>query len=317
MTKSAQNPWNSAAQASAPGRRRRLPSVELSFFLTTSSLFVLAGLAGLASITEACGPVVNDWSGHTAAAKRSYRVDLPAGGSASDLLSGSNFKKLTVEIQSVRGFAPSQLALDHFRNFLAARLNKPGGINIEVSGDLPAASANPGGAPGTGGAGGSPAVRPYSLTDIQALETRYRRHYARKDELTLYVAFLDGSFAADVASGPQSLAEAHGNTSIAVFEAPLRAAAAGSPAVPAWVLEASVLEHELGKLAGLVHAPIADLAHHEDQHHPGHCQSSNCLMNFNVETTAWAAGVTGATGSALPPELDANCLQDLKAAGGK
>jgi hypothetical protein len=298
----------------------RLTSGALSIFLTVTGPFALAGIAALSA---ACAPVVNDWSDHTKNPASAYRTGLAAGNSSSDLLKNDHFSKIAVEIQSVHGYAPTAEALTHLQGFLEARLNKPGGVTIVNTGNLPAkattAPSTSGGALPAESAGTTVASGPsYSANDVQALEHRYRRMYPKKDQFAAYVLFLDGASADDPASTTgKTLGQAGGNTSIVVYENTLRAAVAANTAVQPWVVEATVMEHEFGKLLGLVHAPTSDIAHHEDMKHPGHCSSPSCLMYHGNDTTDYVTGLTGPSGSFTPPSLDSNCLQDLKTAGGK
>jgi hypothetical protein len=302
---------------------QRLISSGLSIFLTVSGVCVLSFFGG------ACAPLVNDWSDHTSAPKSAYQTGLAAGNSASDLLKNEHFAKVTVEIQSVRGYAPTPEALTHLQNFLQDRLNKPGGITIVNTGTIPGKAASTtttstsGSALPTTGAtastGTASASGPsYASSEIQALAHRYRRQYPRKNQLAVYILFVDGTSADDSpASATKTLGQAAGNTSITIFQGAVRAAAATNPAVQPWVIEATAMEHEFGRLLGLVHAPTSDIAHHEDQKHPGHCSSPTCLMHQGNDTSDFVTALTGPTGSFQPPSLDSNCLQDLKAAGGK
>ncbi len=72
----------------------------------------------------------------------------------------------------------------------------------------------------------------------------------------------------------------------------------------------TLLEHEFGHLMGLVDQGSPMQVNHKDAANGAHCDKPDCLMYYNVE-----AGFTG-TLSAVP-SLDANCIADLKANGGK
>jgi hypothetical protein len=52
---------------------------------------------------------------------------------------------------------------------------------------------------------------------------------------------------------------------------------------------------------------------HSDPEDPAHCNNKDCLMFKSVETT----DLLGILLSGKTPELDPNCLSDLKANGGK
>ena len=269
-----------------PTGKSCLTSSVLSSFLTVMTVALV--------FCAACGPLVNDWSGHPTAPRAAYRVNQSTGISSGALLASANFKQLVVEIQSVHGFAPSAEAIAHFQHFLEARLDKPGGITIKLDGEVPS--------------GGTA----YSSEGAATIEGRNRRFFPVKDQLTVYVLFLDGASTSDTPSS-LTLGMAYANTSIAIFENTLRTEAAKVAGLQTWVAEATILEHEFGHLLGLVHAPLVDLSSHEDLAHPGHCKASGCLMSFGGDTSAILSGLA----NQQPPALDANCLRDLQCAGGK
>lgn len=256
-----------------------------------SNILTVLGVCALG----ACTPFTNDWTNHRSAPDASYQTTLLAGNSAQDLMSSTNFKSIVVEIGAVHGFAPTQESLNHLQTFLEARLDKPNGINIVIGEEIPP----------------SPAGTTYSVTQIRALEDRYRDQLPKKDQLTVYYLFLDGA-SSDDNGASKILGQAHRNTSVAVFENTLRTESAKYPNLPPWLIETTVMEHEFGHLLGLVHNPITDVAHHEDPAHPNHCVHNTCLMYYAADSTALLASLGN-----QPPALDPDCLQDLKTAGGK
>ena len=78
-------------------------------------------------------------------------------------------------------------------------------------------------------------------------------------------------------------------------------------------LEASVLEHEIAHLLGLVDIGTKMVANHKDASHGNHCSNQNCLMYYASETTDILTALVGGS----IPSLDADCLNDLKGNGGK
>lgn len=274
----------------------------LSIFLTGAVLFALAGMS------SACGPLVNDWTDHNNAPAAAYQTTQAVGRSAQDLLSNTNFKRLNVEIQSVRGFAPTSQALTHLQRFLGAQLSKPNGITVAVSGDFGGSTS----AAASRSASPVPATT-YTVSDIRSFELRNRHQYPRKDGQSIYILFLDGA-AADDSGDTKTLGQAYGNTSIVIYENTLRTEAAKISGLQPWVAEATVMEHEFGHLLGLVNNPTTSKVAHEDSTHPGHCKESTCLMYYTADTTAILPSLAA---SGQPPELDENCKQDLKAAGGQ
>lgn len=207
---------------------------------------------------------------------------------AKDFLSSKKYEKMLVEICYVDGFAPEQDAVDHLKTFLQARCNKPGGITFNYK-SIP-----------------SPGKGSYDIADLEQLEKDYRDEHSRNDQLVVFVFFADAGY-----STANILGVAYGTTSCAVFEKPVKdnSGALGQPAQ--YVLEATVLEHELGHLMGLVDNGTDMVSAHSSDGH--HCNNQNCLMYYAVETLDFIGNLAGGE----IPELDANCIADLQANGGK
>lgn len=74
-----------------------------------------------------------------------------------------------------------------------------------------------------------------------------------------------------------------------------------------------MLEHEVGHLLGLVDLGSPMQTNHKDVAHGNHCNNSGCLMYYTSETT----DILGFLLTGAIPTLDANCIADLKANGGK
>ena len=105
---------------------------------------------------------------------------------------------------------------------------------------------------------------------------------------------------------------AYNNTSIAIFGEKIRDHS-GSISQPATAtVEGVVLNHELGHLLGLVNSGSTMQTEHQDEPHGKHCDDPDCLMYYAVRTTDFIANLLGDM-----PTLDANCLDDLAANGGR
>ncbi len=74
----------------------------------------------------------------------------------------------------------------------------------------------------------------------------------------------------------------------------------------------TVLDHEFAHLPGLVNLGSAMQKSHKDITHGYHCSNTYCLMYFGVENKDFTGFIAGNI-----PVLDADCLADLKANGGK
>ena len=70
--------------------------------------------------------------------------------------------------------------------------------------------------------------------------------------------------------------------------------------------------HEIGHILGLVNNGAAMVTAHEDGDNRAHCTNTNCLMYYTIETT----GLMNMLNNNIP-QLDANCINDLRASGGK
>lgn len=205
-----------------------------------------------------------------------------------DYLASKKYSELQIEICYVDGYAPEQAALDNLKSFLASRINKPGGITFTFR-----SIASPGDAS-------------FTEKELEDLEKDQRSEYSRKDRLVVFVFFADGEYEA-----ASTLGLKYGSTSVAVFGKVVKDNSGGIGQPTKTVLETTVLEHEFGHLLGLVDAgtPMVT-AHAADGHH---CNNSDCLMYYAVETLDFIGNLSGGE----VPELDAHCIADLQANGGK
>lgn len=218
--------------------------------------------------------------------------DRPIGLRGHDLLSDTTYTSLVVEVDHMVGAEPSPIALALLEQRLAERCNKPGGIRI-VKAAIPA---------GTGS---------YGLTAVTQLEATHRNTRSSGTEASLYVLYLDGRSAFD-AGNDKTLGWAYASSSVCLF-----AESAGSvsdPSAPAAV-ESAILIHELGHVFGLVNSGTRMVENHEDLYHPGHDTNSDCVMHYAVESPL-VRNIFGQRVSP-PTQFSAQCVQDLRAAGGR
>lgn len=209
-------------------------------------------------------------------------------------LSGNKYEKLTVEIQYVNGYQPTSATLDNLKALLEQRLNKPGGIII-IQDAIP-----------------SPGKSAYSIDDIRNIEKTNRTQNTKRNLLTAYFFFADNDYAVNSGSS-KVLGIAYGNSSMVVFEKTIKDFAGGITQPPITVLETTVLEHEFGHLIGLVNNGSSMQSPHQDEPHGKHCDDKNCLMYYLAETSDIVTNLVGGN----IPSLDAKCLVDLRANGGK
>jgi len=221
-------------------------------------------------------------------------VKSSSGVTPHELLAGDKYDKLVVEIQFVQGSEPTQATLDNLKTFLEQRLNKPGGITI-VQNSI-----------------SSPGKSSYSVDDIESIEKSNRTQVTSGGTVSTYFLFLDGEYAGNSGSG-KVLGIAYGATSMAIFEKTVKenSGSLGKPSTT--MLESTVINHEFGHILGLVNNGTSMQSAHQDGTNGRHCSNKDCLMYYTAETTDIIANIL--TGGI--PGLDANCISDLKANGGK
>lgn len=217
------------------------------------------------------------------------------GASAHDLLSADNFKQVVLEIQYVQGFEPQNATVNNLKTFMEQRLNKPEGITVKLK-ELPASAFG---------------KASYTINEIDAIEKQYREIYTTPQALALYFFFADNQFSEDSGNN-RVLGAAYRNTSMVVFEKSIQdlSGSLGQPGRSN--LETVVMEHEVGHLLGLVNVGTNMVAPHQDAQHGAHCDNNDCLMNWSVETGNVVQNMLNGL-----PQLDQNCLNDLRANGGK
>lgn len=216
------------------------------------------------------------------------------GSSANHFLSAAKYNAVVVEVLYVAGFQPNVQTLSNLKQFMEVRLNKPAGITI-----IERQIASPGNSP-------------YDNTEIGQIESNNRTKYNNGNVLALYIFFADGNATGDT-NTTFTLGRAYRNTSFVVFENSIRSLSDAIGEPNRVDLETTVVTHELGHLLGLVNLGSTMQTEHLDEAHDKHCDNQNCLMYWEAEGN----GVMQMMLSGNIPALDANCLNDLRANGGK
>ena len=219
----------------------------------------------------------------------------PTGSSSYDLLSASNYTKLMLEIAYVEGYEPTQSAINNLKTFLSNRLNKPAGITVTTK-SVPSLNSSP-----------------YSIQEIADFEDANRTIYSSDNQIAVWAFFTDGKSDNDTSSGVV-LGTAYRNTSFVIFENTIHGLSDGTFEPDRDVLESTVIEHEFGHLLGLVNLGSDLQSDHEDTDHAKHCNVDTCLMYWAAETGKAIDNL--ASGGSIP-QLDAQCIADLQANGGK
>ena len=255
-----------------------------------SALFVLCSFLFVAS----CSSDENNASPDVVPVNKNLNKQQ-TGSSANDLLSDRKFKSLVIEVVYVNGFEPSAAAITNFVNFLSARTFKPAGITVVKRG-IP-----------------SPGTAPYSNEEIVSIEDANRTKYNSVEQIAVWAFFADGKSDKD-AGNSFILGTAYRNTSFVIFEQTLHGLS-DSPFEPnRSVLETTVITHEFGHILGLTNLGTTMQNNHEDIEHPKHCNDKSCLMYWTFELSA-GVGSMGSSGTV--PQLDSQCIADLRANGGR
>ncbi|AOW10048.1 zinc metalloprotease [Flavobacterium gilvum] len=217
------------------------------------------------------------------------------GTSSHDLLSDDTFKSIVIEVAYVQGYEPSAAAINHFVAFLNERVNKPLGIDVVKR---PIAS---------------PGKTTFTNEDIVAIENANRTKYNTSDQIAVWAFFVDGDSSSN-SGNSYVLGVSYRNTSFVIFEKTIQGLS-NSPFEPnRSLLETTVIEHEFGHILGLTNLGAKMQSNHEDTAHPKHCNVESCLMYWLSESgNSFGNMVSGGT----VPKLDAQCIADLRANGGK
>lgn len=211
------------------------------------------------------------------------------GQSAHDLLSASTFNQLNIEIQYAPGMQPQSQSVSNLVSFLNTYLNKPNGISVTTK---QVTSFN---------------AATLTINDANAFEKTNRTAYNQNNSIAVYICFADANY-----TTANVLGVAYKNTSMIILEKTIQANSGGLNQASRVKVETGVLEHEFGHLLGLVDIGTSMQTPHSDATNKGHCNNSNCLMYYQIQTS----GLMNALDNSIPT-LDANCVNDLKANGSK
>lgn len=220
---------------------------------------------------------------------------LATGSSSNHLLSDDTFKSMVVEVVYVQGFEPSQTSIDNVLSFLEERTYKPNGITVEKR------------------AIASSGMSPYSHAEIRSIEDNNRTKFNTENQIAVWAFFADGA-SANNSGNAVVLGTAYRNSSFVIYEETIKNLSDSAFEPNRTVLETTVINHEFGHLLGLTNLGAPLESNHEDAEHSKHCNVNSCLMFWASET---GSGVDNLIGLSQAPQLDAQCIADLQANGGK
>ena len=217
------------------------------------------------------------------------------GSSSKDLLTDKTFKSAVIEVVYVEGFEPTTAAINSFVSFFNARAYKPNGISVILK-SIP-----------------SPGTSPYSIQEIADIESANRTKFNTSNQIAIWAFFADGQSTMDTSTSV-ILGESYRNTSIVIFEKTVQTLS-NSPLEPnRTLLETTVITHEFGHILGLTNLGAPLQSNHEDTAHLNHCNVASCLMYWSSET---GKNLGNTSTGGIAPQLDAQCIADLRANGGK
>ncbi len=224
---------------------------------------------------------------------RKYSHIEAPGLSAHDFLSNKQFTKLEIEVDYMQGYKPTEQALNGLEEFLESRLHK---VSVSVMEPTQISAAG---------------RATYTANQIRELESKHRNSFTHDSTLSAYMLIVDSQFEQE-----NVLGIAYYNTSSAFFGGTYDEVSGGFNQPSRERTESISFRHEFGHLLGLVNIAGSGTnmqTNHQDTKHGHHCDNNNCLMYYAMENASLFDQFLGGS----IPELDANCIADLQANGGK
>lgn len=226
-------------------------------------------------------------------------INLPffsqPGSRARDLVSAEKFTTLVVEVdwmtEGSHDYQPSALVLTFLQQRLSERLNKPGGVTVELGNAIASTRQS------------------YGAGDLANVERDNRGSHDAGSTVTMWVVFATHS--SDDTPNGRVIGLAYAGSAFAIFAASIEEVT--GLLVSAAEVERIAVVHEAGHLLGLVNNGTPMVTPHEDTGHPRHSTNPASVMYWEVE----GGGVVNLIkGGNAPDNFDANDIADLRGIGG-
>lgn len=199
----------------------------------------------------------------------SYSDSGAVGAMNHEYLQGSAATRLIVEVDHTTDTPPNDSARSQLISTINQYSNKPTGVVTSGANSFPAPKNS------------------YTNQDIQNLIREHRSNYSSGDTATLYILYLNGSYAGN----ENALGLAFNASTFVVFKDRINAAT--TALVFAGEIERAVLVHELGHLWGLVNINYESEIDHEDKNRPNHSNNRSSVMYWAVEDVSVANVLSG------------------------
>ncbi len=217
------------------------------------------------------------------------------GASANDLLSDAKYANLHLEIVYEEGAQPTNAALNNLIDFINTYAHKSN-ITTSIT-SIPSQNKEK-----------------YTIQEVADIEAEYRTQYNEGNTIAVFIFYANGSSDKDEGSAVV-LGAAFRNTSMVIYQKTIMDVA-NKPSLTLEEVETATLQHEFGHLFGLINLETEDIhPNHEDSENNNHCMVEDCLMNASVRFGN--ALLDRAKSGKKMPVLDALCIEDLQAYGGK
>jgi hypothetical protein len=192
--------------------------------------------------------------------------------------------KIQIEIDAVKGYAPTRSAVDLLVQRLRSVADKPGGIQVLPYGTLPGQDE-------------------WSVDDLRKADQKYRNYHSSPDVAVIHILYVNGS------SAEGALGVAFASGGCALFIQGIREGAL--PTVSAESVEKADIVHEVGHLLSLVNIGYTSPRDHEDPNHRGHSNNIESVMYWQIDNVGVFAVFRGL--NRVPPtDFDADDRADLR-----